>query len=64
MADPDPAAMLAVHAIRGRVAELAAAQAELYRAWEREQRIRRICERYWDAAAARQIVAILDERQT
>lgn len=59
---PDRTAMLAVSAIREAVAELAAAQASLQRAYEREQRVRVICERYWDSPAARRIVRILDER--
>lgn len=59
---PDPDALLAVHDIRLGVAGLSAAREAVYRAYDREQRIRRICERNWDQAAARQVVAILDER--
>lgn len=59
---PDPDALLAVHDIRHGVAELAAAREAVYRAHDREQRIRVICELNWDLAAARKIVAILDER--
>jgi len=59
---PDRAAMLAVCDIRERVAELAAARESVHRAYDREQRIRRICELNWDLAAARKIAAILDER--
>ena len=59
---PDPEALLAVDAIRGRVRQLAALQAADYRAYGREQRIRKICERRWDLAEMRQIAKILDER--
>lgn len=59
---PDPGSMLTVRSLRQGVAELAAAEASLRRAYDREQRIRVICEDYWDSPAARQIVAILDER--
>lgn len=60
---PDPRAALTVHAIRNGVAGLAKAEAAALAAADRERRIRRICERYWDAPQARQIVKILDERK-
>jgi len=59
---PDRTAMLAVCDIRDGVAELAAARESVHRAYDREQRIRRICELSWDLAAVRRIAAILDER--
>ena len=59
--EPDPGAALSVDAIRGRVAQLAAAQADQYRRYEREQRVRKLCERNWDLAFARQVVAELDK---
>lgn len=61
---PDPLSALTVRALRHGVAELSAANAAVRRAHDREQRIRRICERYWDSPAARRIVTILDERTT
>ena len=61
---PDPDALIAVDAIRGRVAQLAQAQRDSYARYEREQRIRRICEREWDSPVVRRVVgeilAVLD----
>ena len=61
---PDPNAALAVDAIRRRVSQLAAAQLEVHVRYERERKVRKICERNWDRTGARsvlaEILAVLD----
>jgi hypothetical protein len=63
---PDPDAALTVHAIRGELTSLAAAEQADLAAADRERRIRAICEREWDSPTARRVAApilkILDER--
>ena len=60
----DPDALIAVSAVRGCTERLAEAQRDSYRRYEREQRIRRICEREWDSPVVRRVVgeilAVLD----
>jgi hypothetical protein len=64
---PDPDAALTVHAIRGELTSLAAAEQAALDAAGRERRIRAICEREWDSPTARRVAApilkILDERR-